>query len=83
MTQEFTQNHLEQAQALDTQGKYADALRECDLALQQSPDDAVPHNFRGLLLESLSREEEALQAYQRAVELNPDFQDAKENVRSL
>jgi len=50
--------------------KYQEALPELELAIQQSPKDASLENFRGNALSGLNRNEEALQAYTRALAID-------------
>ncbi len=56
------------------------ALADCEQALEYRPDYAEAHNLRGLILDALGNNEEAILAYQEAIRLQPDFTDAKENL---
>jgi tetratricopeptide (TPR) repeat protein len=75
---------LEQAYVLEEQGDYAGALFECDAAIQQGQSFlASAYNLRGIILEELGRNEEALEAYQTALDAEPGFEDAMENLEEL
>ncbi|MCJ7830624.1 MAG: tetratricopeptide repeat protein [Desulfobacterales bacterium] len=45
----------------------------------ENPDDAVAQNNLGILYEELGRIKEAMAAYQRAMEIKPDYVDAHYN----
>jgi tetratricopeptide (TPR) repeat protein len=62
---------LEQAERL-----YREALRECE------PDATLFFNF-GVLLEDTRRHEEAIEAYQQAIGMDPDLADAHFNLARL
>ncbi len=81
----FTQAeaHLNQAELYYQQEKYDDSLRECDTALGIDPALADAHNLRGVILEELGREWEAISAYRQALQLDPDFHEAKNNLATL
>jgi len=82
LTKEHTlaQIHLVRAHELDDQQAYEKALSECDAALRLAPDFADAHNLRGVLLEELGQQQEAVTAYQEAIRLDPGFEEAKENL---
>lgn len=73
------QHHLEQAYSYENQEKIYEALRECDRAIQLNPDLADAHNLRGIILEQLGDSEEAIAAYQKAIQLQPTFEEAIQN----
>ena len=75
--------HLDLAYAYEDQGNYEPALVEVDRALQAESGLAEAHNLRGLLLEELDRTDEALAAYRMAVQIDPSFAEAAENLSSL
>jgi hypothetical protein len=57
------------------------ALGECELALGYDPDFAEAQNLHGLILDALNRTQEAIAAYREAIRLDPNLQDARENLR--
>jgi tetratricopeptide (TPR) repeat protein len=59
------------------------ALAVCDGALELDPYLADAHNLRGVLLEALNRQLEAIKAYRQAIQLDPDFVEAQENLSDL
>ncbi len=74
---------LERAYRYDAAGNTLQALTACDEVLAQCPQWAEAHNLRGLLLEILELPEDALEAYDRALQLAPDFSDARDNRQEL
>ncbi len=57
-----------------------DAVQLCDRALAAMPNDMALWNTKGVLLKKLHRYEEAIVAYQKALELTPEFSAAYENL---
>jgi len=57
------------------------ALSECELAIQLNPNSAIAHNYRGEIYEEMGQLENAITNYQRAIQLDPEFEDAWENMR--
>ena len=66
-------NELVQKKDLDT------ALVRIDSAIRQVPNEAEYYNLRGNILQTLLRWEDAVEAYDEALERNPDLASAKEN----
>lgn len=75
-------HHLEQAFALEDEDEYEKALEECDTAIRLDPTLADAHNLRGVILEELGRNGEAIQAYREALRLDPGYAAAHENLRA-
>lgn len=75
--------HLEQAYVSEENEDLENALRECELSIQLDANCAESHNLRGIILDELGRNEEALVAYREAVRLDPTFSDAQENLLEL
>jgi serine/threonine protein kinase/tetratricopeptide (TPR) repeat protein len=57
--------HLERGRSLLRDGRYADAVRACDAALEVSPDQPQPQAVRGRALLALGLYEPAEQAFDR------------------
>ncbi len=57
--------------ALLWKGRQNDALAAFTRAIELTPDDAMPHNNRAIVLRQLGRFDEALGDYDRVLELNP------------
>jgi tetratricopeptide (TPR) repeat protein len=72
--------HLDQALAYTYDDQPGMALEECELARQSMPAVAIAYNYLGLILEELEQVEPAMDAYLRAVRLNPRFYAARENL---
>jgi tetratricopeptide (TPR) repeat protein len=64
------------AQSLDAVG----AVHWIDRALRANPRDAAAHINRGLALQALGRQEEALDGFQRASALSPDLPEGPFNA---
>jgi tetratricopeptide (TPR) repeat protein len=58
-------------------------LQLCDEILQIEPGLPVAYNLKGMVLEELERNEEAIRAYQEAIKLDPLLIDAKDNLSEL
>jgi len=76
----LSQQHLERTYSHEEQAQLDDALLECDLALRLKPDFVETHNLRGLILEQLGQKEQAIAAYRQAVQLDPAFEEARQNL---
>lgn len=74
--------HLERAFALEDRDEYEEALEECDAAVQVDPTLADAYNLRGVILEELGRNGEAIQAYREVLRLDPGFAAVHENLRA-
>ncbi len=62
---------LEEAYRLEEKGHLEAALKACDRALNVVPDLAEAHHLRGLLLEEMEQPQKALEAYNKAILLDP------------
>jgi tetratricopeptide (TPR) repeat protein len=56
------------------------AIRECELAMSAMPRIAIAHNYLGMVLQTLDQLEPAIDAYLKAIQLNPRFYSARENL---
>jgi tetratricopeptide (TPR) repeat protein len=70
------------ANALQLQGRYAEALTDCDKALQTTPDFAPALNNKVVCLLGLSRFAEALAAADRSLAARPDGANTMSNRAS-
>lgn len=75
--------HLEQANECQESGNLKQALEECDLAILIDPDLADAHNLRGIILEGLGKPRDAIRSYKKAIKLDAEFAEAKENLQDL
>jgi tetratricopeptide (TPR) repeat protein len=55
-------------------------LRECELAIRANPDSAIAYNCRGEIYDEMGQSEKAIADYRKAVELDPEFDDALDNL---
>ena len=62
--------------ALIQLGRYEEALKAYDKAIELNPNDAVTWCNKGVVLRVFGRYEEALKAYDKAIELKPDLAEA-------
>ncbi len=69
------EQYKEMGDTFREQGRYDDALRAYDMALQLNPNDAVAHNNAGLALAKLNKYGDALQAYDRALRIDRNYAD--------
>jgi predicted O-linked N-acetylglucosamine transferase (SPINDLY family) len=67
---------------LHKRGQHEEAIRAIDRALELNPQEAGFWNNRGVLLKPLGapKNPERIAAYQKAVELNPNFKEAYSNL---
>ncbi len=64
-------------------GQFQNALQACNELIQQEPNFSEAFNLKGLILESLERPQEAILAYQTALEKDPKYDDARQNLAEL
>ena len=62
------------------QGDADAALARIDSAIRQVPNEPEYYNLRGNILQTMLRWEDAVEAYDDALERNPDLASAKENL---
>jgi serine/threonine protein kinase/tetratricopeptide (TPR) repeat protein len=70
----------EEAKGLMTKGKPDAALASLDAAIRQVPNDPDFYYLRGNILQTLLRWDEAVDAYEEALERNPEHRAATENL---
>ncbi|MGB8981729.1 MAG: tetratricopeptide repeat protein, partial [Anaerolineales bacterium] len=56
------------------------AMQECEMAMSAMPNIAIAYNYLGMVLQTLDRLEPAIDAYLKAIQLNPRFYPARENL---
>ena len=69
-----------EAQQLIDDLDLTEALEKIEYAIQQVPNDASYHNLRGNILQAQLRLEEAVDAYEEALRLNPKLAEAQLNL---
>ena len=71
---------LDQAFEFADDGETEKALAECEIAKPLMPDLAIAYNYLGLILQTLEQLESAIDSYDKAIQLNPHFYAARENL---
>ena len=66
---------------LEQQGKYESALLDIDRALELAPLDPATLNAKGLVLDRLQRQRDALEAFRTATEVAPRFAPAFQDFK--
>jgi len=69
-----------QARELVDDLRFTEALEKIEYAIQQLPNDATYHDLRGNILQAELRLDEAVDAYEDALRLDPQLQSAKLNL---
>jgi len=65
-------------------GEYDSALEECEAAIGVARSFlADAYNLQGIILEGLERQEEALDAYKKALRADPGLTEAADNLNAL
>lgn len=78
------ENHLKKATAYYSGGgRLEEVLKECDSAIHLDNSLADAHNLRGVALAGLGRAAEALGSFKKALEIEPGFLEARENLENL
>ncbi len=70
----------EQARELENDKRFGEALDKIDYAIQQVPNEAAYHNIRGNILQAELRLDEAIDAYEDALRLDPQLKPAQTNL---
>ncbi len=74
---------IERSAELMAGGQHAAALAVLDEAIVASPTDPELHYARGIALEQLTRPQDAIAAWQAAVQLRPDFYPALNGIGAV
>lgn len=72
--------HLDQALEHAYSDEPEKALAECETAKSTMPGIAVAYNYLGLILQTSDQVEAAIDSYLKAIQLNPRFYAARENL---
>ncbi|KAJ1665360.1 hypothetical protein IW140_001470 [Coemansia sp. RSA 1813] len=74
--QKTTKEYIEEANALLLRGKYSDAIRSYDTAVEKDPQNYLTYFKRATTLLTVSKHASAIRDFSRAIELKPDFDQA-------
>jgi len=77
------QDSFQKGLAALKENRMEDALAELTKAEREHPDDARMHNFRGIVLVRLGKNEEAANEYREAIRLDPQMEEAYRNLGFL
>ncbi|RMH31436.1 MAG: tetratricopeptide repeat protein [Nitrospirae bacterium] len=75
--------HYRLGLALRNTGQYLDALKELDYAIHISPIIPAFHNARGTLLLHLGERDRAIEEFERAIALKPNYAQARYNLAEI
>jgi predicted O-linked N-acetylglucosamine transferase (SPINDLY family) len=65
------------------QGRHIDAVEKIQKAIQYSPDNEMYHSNLGAAFKAQNKFEEAISAYRRALQIDPNFAKARDNLAEL
>ncbi|CAD8081928.1 unnamed protein product [Paramecium primaurelia] len=68
--------YFQQGLAMNILGDKVEAIRNFDLAIQNSPDYYQAYHRKGLILISLGEKMKALDCFNKAIKINPDYIEA-------
>ncbi len=74
---------FEEVRDLIRRGAFDQALKLCDASLRKQPRDYRLEALKGIALQGLSRDQESLAAFRRALVLKPDFLPALQGAAEL
>ncbi|KAJ2490401.1 hypothetical protein IWW47_005156, partial [Coemansia sp. RSA 2052] len=71
-----TKEYLEEANKLLLRGKFHEAIRSYDTAIEKDPQNYLSYFKRATTLLSVNKHASAIRDFTRAIELKPDFEQA-------
>ena len=80
---EWNEGHKRLAPMLQEKGALAEAVIHYERAAQLAPGDVSLYNTLGAVLGSLRRYEEAVIWFQRALDLDPNYDKARVNLAKI
>jgi serine/threonine protein kinase len=82
-TKSVEDDYVETSKFYYRNSKYSEALTSIDQALKLAPNSANAWDWKGRILEKMSRYKDAYESYSKAVEIKPDSQIAKKRMDDL
>lgn len=76
----LTKQRLDWALEYAYSGETEKAMQECEMAMSAMPSIAIAYNYLGMVLQTLDQLELAIDSYLKAIQLNPRFYPARENL---
>ncbi len=74
--------HGRLALALAAVGRIDEAIEQCRVVIADRPDDFEMQTNLGILLQNQGKIDEAIECYKKALQIDPKFQKARENLDS-
>jgi Tfp pilus assembly protein PilF len=74
--------HGRLALALAAIGSIDEAIEHCRIVIAARPDDTEMQNNLGIMLQKQGKIDEAIECYKKALQIDPKFQKARENLDS-
>jgi tetratricopeptide (TPR) repeat protein len=71
---------LDRAQDYRESKELDKALSECEAAIHISPNSAIAYNYLGIIHDEMGQLENAIINYQKAIQIDPEYQDAWDNM---
>ena len=65
------------------QKKSEEAMKYLDMAIEQEPNNELFYFIKGTLFETLKDGDKAIESYQKAIDVNPEYYDAYYNLGAL
>jgi len=69
----FYMAHYQLSNICKKRENYAEALKELDATIIAKPDDPIFHFSKGVCLNTMNRDWEAIQEYMKAISINPNY----------
>jgi len=79
----FAQAHNNLGMVYGKMGENAKALSELDISLKLNPISPRTYTNRGLVLHRLGQQEEAVKCWKKALEIDPDFREARRALEAF
>ncbi|KAJ1961918.1 hypothetical protein GGI12_002977, partial [Dipsacomyces acuminosporus] len=74
--QKTTKEHLDEANQLLLHGKYREAIKSYDTAIEKDPQNYLSYFKRATTFLTINKHSSALRDFTRAIEIKPDFEQA-------